>query len=66
MAAILKLRRGLTASPSLVDGELFLNYTTKTVQFKSGSSSPVVSNLLPLGKRITGDIDILGDITIKH
>ena len=28
----------------------------------SGSSSPVVSNLLPLGKRITGDIDILGDI----
>ena len=66
MAAILKLRRGLTASPALVDGELFLNYTTKTVQFASGSSSPVVSNLLPLGKRITGDIDILGDITASN
>ena len=53
MAAILKLRRGTSASPVLTDGELFLNYTTKTIQFKSGS---VVSNLLALDKSITGDI----------
>ena len=60
MAAILKLRRGTTASPSLVDGELFLNYTTGTVQFASGS---IVSNLLPLDKSVTGNILLTGNIS---
>ena len=55
MAAILKLRRNTTASPSLTDGEIFLNYSTGTIQFASGST-PVVSNLLPLDKEITGNI----------
>jgi len=62
MAAILKLRRDTSASPSLVDGELFLNYTTGTVQFASGST-PLVSNLLPLDKSISGSIILDGDIT---
>ena len=63
MAAILKIRRGTSASPVLTDGELFLNYTTKTIQFKSGS---VVSNLLPLDKSISGDIILSGDITASN
>ena len=63
MAAILKLRRGTSASPVLTDGELFLNYTTRTIQFRSGS---VTSNLLPLDKSITGDIILNGDITASN
>jgi hypothetical protein len=65
MAAILKLRRGTSASPSLVDGELFLNYTTGTIQFASGST-PVVSNLLPLNKSINGTIILDGNISASN
>jgi uncharacterized coiled-coil protein SlyX len=64
MAAILKLRRGTSASPTLTDGEIFLNYTTGTIQFASGSGlSLLVSNLLPLDKQITGNIKLDGNIT---
>jgi len=63
MAAIFKLRRGTSASPSLVDGELFLNYTTGTIQFASGS---IVSNLLPLNKSVTGNIQLNGDISASN
>ena len=63
MAAIFKLRRGSTASPALVDGELFLNYSTRTIQFASGS---IVSNLLPLDKSVTGNINLSGDITASN
>jgi len=63
MAAILKLRRGTSPSPALVDGELFLNYSTGTIQFSSGST---VSNLLPLGKAITGSVNLYGDITASN
>jgi hypothetical protein len=63
--AIFRLRRGTSASPALVDGELFLNYTSGTIQFASGSSA-IVSNLLPLGKSVTGDIQLTGDITASN
>ena len=63
--AIFRLRRGTSASPALVDGELFLNYTSGTIQFASGSSA-IVSNLLPLGKSVSGDIQLTGDITASN
>ena len=63
--AILKIRRAASASPSLTAGELFLNYTTGTIQFASGSSNAVV-NLLPLGKSITGNINLNGNITATN
>jgi hypothetical protein len=63
--AIFKIRRAASASPSLTAGELFLNYTTGTIQFASGSSNAVV-NLLPLGKSITGNINLNGNITATN
>lgn len=67
MAAILKLRRGTSASPTLTDGEIFLNYTTGTVQFASGSgASFLISNLLPLDKSINGTIILDGNISASN
>ena len=63
MAAIFKLRRGTSASPALTDGELFLNYTTGSIQYASGSS---VYSLLPLDKSIGGNIVLNGDITASN
>jgi len=63
MAAILKLRRGTSASPALTDGEIFLNYTTGSIQYASGSS---VYSLLPLDKVINGNIVLNGDITASN
>ena len=63
MAAILKLRRGNSASPSLTDGELFLNYTLGALQYASGST---VFTLLPIDKSISGDIILNGDITASN
>ena len=63
--AIFKIRRAASASPLLTAGELFLNYTTGTIQFASGSSNAVV-NLLPLGKSISGNINLNGNITATN
>ena len=63
MAAILKLRRGTSASPALTDGEVFLNYTTGSIQYASGSS---VYSLLPLDRLIDGNIVLNGNITASN
>ena len=63
MAAILKLRRGTSASPALTDGEIFLNYTTGSIQYASGSS---VYSLLPLDRLIDGNIVLNGNITASN
>ena len=59
MAAIFQLRRG-SGSVSLVDGELYLNNGNGSIQFGSGSTS---YTLLPLNTPISGDINLIGNIS---
>ena len=61
MAAILKLRRGVSnASPTLDEGELYLHNGIGSIQFGSGSTT---HTLLPLNTPIVGNINLTGNIS---
>ena len=63
MASIFKIRRGAgTASPSLTDGELYINYDS-SLQYASGATT---YTLLPLNKEVAGNIELDGDITASN
>ena len=59
MAAIVQLRRGST-DVSLQEAELYLNYSSGSIQFGSGSE---VHTLLPLNTPAYGDINLQGNIS---
>jgi cytoskeletal protein CcmA (bactofilin family) len=61
MAAIFQIRRGTSnASPSLVDGELYLHQGSGSLQFGSGSTK---YNTLTLDAPVKGDINLIGNIS---
>jgi len=60
MAAILKLRRGTSASPALVESELFYNTSLSTIQV--GKSSGLIT-LVKLSEINTGTLQIVGTIS---
>jgi hypothetical protein len=63
MASIFKIRRGAgTASPSLTDGELYVNYDS-SLQYASGSTT---YTLLPLNKQVNGNIELNGNVTASN
>ena len=60
MAAILKLRRGTSASPALVESELFYNTSLSTIQV--GKSSGLIT-LVKLSEINTGNLQLVGTIS---
>jgi cytoskeletal protein CcmA (bactofilin family) len=60
MAAIFQLRRG-TSNITIADGELYLHKGSGSIQFGSGSNNPIT--LLPLNVPVSGDINLIGNIS---
>jgi len=63
MATIFQLRRGNNpASPTLVEGELYLNNVKGTIQFGSGSSVAPYE-LLAMNTPMAGDVNLYGNFS---